>query len=70
MGDGGGGDGGMVEGIDHLIRHFRNERRIGAQMCPAMFSEVVTRDTSVSYRPNFSLSLVTVPGVFAADVPP
>ena len=39
-------------------------------MCPAMFSGIATGDTSVSYRPNFSLSLVTVPGVFAVNVPP
>ena len=39
-------------------------------MCPAMFSGVVTGDTAVSYWPNFSLSLETVPGVFAANVPP
>ena len=37
-------------------------------VCPAMFSGIATGDTSVSYRPNFSLSLV--PGVFAANVPP
>lgn len=60
----------MVEGIDPLIRHSRNEKGIGAQMCPAMFSGVVTGDTAVSYWPNFSLSLETVPGVFAANVPP
>lgn len=60
----------MIEGIDPLIRHFTNEKGIGAQMYPAMFSGIATGDTSVSYRPNFSLSLVTVPGVFAASVPP
>ena len=60
----------MVEGIDPLIRHFTNEKGIGAQMCPAMFSGIDTGDTAVSYWPNFSLSLVTVPGVFAANVPP
>lgn len=60
----------MIEGIDPLIRHFTNEKGIEAQMYPAMFSGIATGDTSVSYRPNFSLSLVTVPGVFAASVPP
>ena len=60
----------MVEGIDPLIRHFTNEKGIGAQMCPAMFSGIDTGDTAVGYWPNFSLSLVTVPGVFAANVPP
>ena len=35
------------------------------KMCPAIFSGIVGRDTPVSYWPIFSLSLITVQGVFA-----
>jgi len=34
-------------------------------MCPASVSGIVTEDAPVSYWPIFSLSLITVPEVFA-----
>ena len=35
--------------FDWTIRHFRNAKGTGAEMCRAIVSEIVTRDTSVSY---------------------
>ena len=46
------------------IRYFRNDKKTGAEMHPAIVSGIVTRDALVSYWPIFSLSLVTVPEVF------
>ena len=45
-------------------RYFRNDKKTGAEMRPAIVSGIVTRDALVSYWPIFSLSLVTVPEVF------
>ena len=47
------------------ICHFRNERGSGAEMPPAILSGMVTRETLLSYWSIFSLSLETVPEVFA-----
>ena len=47
------------------IRHLRNKKGTGAEMRPAIVSGIVTEDASISYWPIFSLSLVTVPEVFA-----
>ena len=33
------------------IRHFRNAKRTGAEMCPAIVSGIVTGDAPVSYWP-------------------
>ena len=33
------------------IRHFRNAKGTGAEMCPAIVSGIVTRDASVSRWP-------------------
>ena len=46
-------------------RHFRNEKRTGAEMRSAIVSRIVTKDVPLSYWPILSLSLVTVPEVFA-----
>ena len=35
--------------FDWTIRHFRNVKGTGAEMCRAIVSGIVTRDTSVSY---------------------
>ena len=53
--------------IISLIRHFRNAKGTGAEMCRAIVSGIVTRDTSVSYWPVWPLALspITVPEVFA-----
>ena len=48
-----------------LICHFRNEKGSGAEMPPAVVSGMVTRETLLSYWSIFSLSLATVPEVFA-----
>ena len=32
-----------------VIRHSRNEKATGAEMCPAVVSGIVTLDTPVSY---------------------
>ena len=37
--------------FDWTIRHFRNAKGTGAEMCRAIVSGIVTRDTSVSYWP-------------------
>ena len=47
------------------VRHFRNMKGTGAEMCPAVFLLITTGDVLVSYWPMFFLSLVTVPEVFA-----
>ena len=44
------------------IYHFRNEKGTGAEMRPAIVSGIVTGNTGNQF---FSLSLVTVPEVFA-----
>ena len=49
-----------------LIRHFRDDNGTGAEMSPAIVSEIVTGDLPVSNWPIFFfLSLVTDPEVFA-----
>ena len=47
------------------MRHFRNDKGTSAEMSPANVSGIVTRDSLVSYWPDFPVSLVTVPKVFA-----
>ena len=47
------------------MRHFRNDKGAGAEMSPANVSGIVTRDALVSYWPDFPVSLVTLPKVFA-----
>ena len=47
------------------LSHFRNEKGTGVEMRLAIVSWIVTGDMPVSYWPIFSLSLVTVPKVFA-----
>ena len=49
------------------IRHFRKEKWTGAEICLAIISGIVIWDVLVS---GFSLSLVTVPEVFAKDHSP
>ena len=34
-----------------LIRHFRNEKGTGAEICPAIVSEIVTGDAPINYWP-------------------
>ena len=51
--------------IFFFIRYLRNENGTGAEMGPAIVSGIVTWDPLISYWPIFSLSLVTVPEVFA-----
>ena len=51
--------------ISLSIRHFRNEKETGAGMSPAIASGIVTGDAPFSYWPIFSVSIVTVPEVFA-----
>lgn len=46
------------------IRFFRNEKRTGAQICPAMVSGIVTGNASAIGQ-FFPRSLVTVPELFA-----
>ena len=49
------------------IRHFRNKKRAGAEMHPAIFfvsGIIIIGGTPLCYWPIFSLSLVTVPEVF------
>ena len=48
-----------------VIRHVRHEKGNGVEMHAAMVSGIVTLDVPVSYWSIFSLSLVTVPEVFA-----
>ena len=43
------------------IRYFRNDKKTGAEMSPAIASGIVIGDAPVSYWPILSLSLVTVP---------
>ena len=47
------------------MRHFRNDKGTGAEMPPANVSGIVTRDSFVSYWPDFPVSLVTIPKDFA-----
>ena len=47
------------------MRHFRNDKGTGAEMPPANVSGIVTRDSLVSYWPDFPMSPVTVPEAFA-----
>ena len=47
------------------LRHFRNDKRTGAEMSPANVSGIVKRDALVSYWPDFPVSPVTVPEAFA-----
>ena len=47
-----------------LIRHFRDDKGTGAEMSPAIFSEIVTGYVPVTNWPTFFLSLVTDPEVF------
>ena len=47
------------------MRHFRNDKGTGAEMSPANVSGIVTRDSLVSYWPDFPVSSVTVPEAFA-----
>ena len=47
------------------MRHFRNDKGTGAEMPPANVSGIVTRDSLVSYWPDFPVSLVTIPKDFA-----
>ena len=54
--------------VDKLVGfcHFRKEKGIEAEMCPAMICGIVTGEASVSNWPFFFLlSPVTVPEVFA-----
>ena len=48
---------------EKLVHHFRNEKGTGAEIRPAMFSGIITKDVLVSYWPIFLLSPVTVPEV-------
>ena len=52
-------------GWEMIVRHFRNEKATGAEMGIPIDSGIVTGDMLDSYWPIFSLSLVTVPEVFA-----
>ena len=52
-------------GWEMIVRHFRNEKATGAEMGCPIDSGIVTGDVLDSYWPIFSLSLVTVPEVFA-----
>ena len=48
------------------IRHLRNEKAPGAEMCPAIVSGIVTGGTPVSYWPIFSQPLEKeVPEIFS-----
>ena len=47
------------------IYHFRNEKRTGNEMRPAIVSGIVTGDAPVSYCSIFSLFLVIDPEAFA-----
>ena len=47
------------------IRHFRNEKATGAEMCLAIVCWIVTGDAPVNYWPVFPLSRDIVPEVFA-----
>ena len=48
------------------MRHLKNEKRAEAEMCPAIDSGIVAGEAQLSYWPIlFSLSIVTVPEVFA-----
>ena len=54
------------EGIDPPKPEFRNEKKTGAEICLSIFSGIVIGDRSSQRLVNFfSLSLVTVPEVFA-----
>ena len=52
-------------GWEMIVRHFRNEKATGAEMGCPIDSGIVIGDVLDSYWPIFSLSLVTVPEVFA-----
>ena len=52
-------------GEEKKMCHFRNDKGTGAEMSPANVSGIVTRDALVSYWPDFPVSMVTVPEVFA-----
>ena len=48
------------------MRHLKNQKRAEAEMCPAIDSGIVAGEAQLSYWPIlFSLSIVTVPEVFA-----
>ena len=47
------------------IRHFRTRKELDPKLCPAIVSLIVIGNALVSYWPMFSLSLLTVPEVFA-----
>ena len=47
------------------IRHIKHEKGTETEMRPAIVSGIIFGDETVSYWPIFSLSLVTVPKVFA-----
>ena len=47
------------------IRHFRTRKELDPKLCPAIVSGIVIGNALVSYWPMFSLSLLTVPEVFA-----
>lgn len=48
------------------IRHFKARKELEPKLCPAIVSGIVIGNALVSYWPMFSLSLVTVPEVFAS----
>ena len=47
------------------MRHYRNRKRTGAEVCPAIVSGIVTASVPVTYWLIFPLFLVTAPEVFA-----
>ena len=47
------------------IRHFKARKELELKLCPAIVPGIVIGDALVSYLPMFSLSLVTVPEIFA-----
>lgn len=49
------------------IRHFRKERRTGAELCPVVASGIVTGDVPAYV---FFLSLVKFPEIFAKKLAP
>ena len=51
--------------LQSCIRHFRNEKETGAEICPAIVSGIATGDASFSYWSIFAFTPVTVPEVLA-----
>ena len=61
----------MTRPTSFTIRHFRKEKRAGAELCPAVASGIFTGDVPANRQPMFFfLSPVTFPEIFAKKLAP